>query len=261
MLIGTKCSKCVCYIETLQNVSVETLFNQQRKWNTKSHIKRSLMNFILMRTLQSGLWVYGVEKLREYHHTWTQVDKHCPQAAHTFSFCVLDRRQVSAWLRCTVLAGPLEKSEIHLRGQHLWLSVSKFTLRGLRQVLQCRNSSSFLGPYGFSKDCGFCFHPLKGQEERERVWEGPLEHSIMDTPDGKQTGLAGRDSFLRLSHRRRLKTDIPRECGSVYISLGPFVPREGSGVRQPDSPAYTEIQEDSNTFLRKEPPWDLLKAE
>lgn len=260
MLIGTKCSKCVCYIETLQNVSVETLFNQQRKWNTKSHIKRSLMNFILMRILQSGLWVYGVEKLREYHHTWTQVDKHCPQAAHTFSFCVLDRRQVSAWLRCTVLADPLEKSEIHLRCQYLWLSISKFTLRGLRQVLQCRNSSFCLDPDGFSKDCGFCFHPLKGQEEREGVWEGPLEHSIMDTPDGKQTGLAGRDSFLRLSLRRWLKTYIPRECGSVYISLGPFVPREGSGVRQPDSPAYTEIQEDSNTFLRKEPPWDLLKA-
>lgn len=122
----------------------------------------------------------------------------------------------------SVLVGPLEKSEIRLRGQHLWLSVSKFTLRGLRQVLQCRNSSSFLGPDGFSKDCGFRFHPLKGQEERERVWEGPLEHSIMDTPDGKQTGLAGRDSFRRLRHRRCLKTYIPRECGSVYISLGPF---------------------------------------
>lgn len=47
---------------------------------------------------------------------------------------------------------------------------------------------------------------------------------------------------------------IPRECGSVYISLGRFVPWEGSGLRQSDSPAYTEIQEDSNTFLRKEPP-------
>lgn len=179
MLIGTKCSKSVCYIETLQNVSVQTLFNQQRKWNPKSHIKRSLMNFILMRSLQSGLRVYEVEKLREYHHTGTQVDKHHPRAAQTFSFCVLDPRQVSAWLRCTVLAGPLEKSEIHLRGQHLWLSVSKFILRGLRQVLQCRNSSSFLGPGGFSKDCGFSFHPLKGQKEREGVCEGSLEHSIM----------------------------------------------------------------------------------
>lgn len=140
---------CVLY-RNLANVSVETLFNQQRKWNTKSHIKRRLMIFTLMRN-PKGV-DYGWMERRNWEHTITHGLKWVStvQRELTHFLSVSWTHETSPSLTQVHCAGwPLGKIRNASKAN---LSDSAFLSSPEEDWGRCSNASSFLGPDGFSKE-------------------------------------------------------------------------------------------------------------
>lgn len=180
---------------------IENIFNQQRKWNTQSHIKRTLMIFTLMRNPR------GVDYGCMEQSSWEKAVAYgahmvggCPGAVHSFppSPHTPDPRsepQSASQVHCQKALG---KPECLQEVKSLKLSISKLTLQWGRC---CKENKLVPRPEKHSNSIIILNNPLSFTEEPRVKWalETHMVPSIRANIDGKKRPGKGEVIFLTLT--------------------------------------------------------------